>query len=200
MPLGRDGWHRATREAARKGIHHSSARVARWTILADFHTSSASRPTTDGPDLRCIAIPSARLPDREMHPELPALFLEFVARFNRGEFWESHEVLEGAWRAHRSSFYKGLILYASAYVHVLRGNARGIRAQLEKAERHLAMYHPSYLGLDVGALLENAEHCRRLVEANSHAHAMDWTSVIPRVHLTPNPALVRGDEPELHEG
>ncbi len=135
-----------------------------------------------------------------MHPALPTPFLEFVARFNRGEYWESHEVLEGAWRAHRSAFYKGLILYASAYVHVRRGNARGIRAQFEKAERHLAMYRPSYLGLDVDALLESAEHCRRLVEANSHAHATDWTSVIPRVHLRPQPSLIRGDEPELHEG
>ena len=138
-------------------------------------------------------------PDHEMRPELPAHFLDFVARFNEGKYWESHEVLEGPWRTHGSTFYKGLILYASAYVHVERGNARGITAQFQKAERQLAAYRPSYLGIDVDVLLANAEECRRLVEASSHATGADWTMAIPRVRLEPVPTLLRGDEPELAE-
>ena len=132
-----------------------------------------------------------------MHARFPTPFLEFVARFNQGEFWESHEILESPWRASRSPFYKGLILYASAYVHVQRGNPRGITAQFVKAERHLARYRPSYLGLDVEAPLVHAERCRGLVEAQARTHATDWSTVIPRIRLQPQVALLRGSEPEL---
>ncbi len=132
-----------------------------------------------------------------MRLEFPAPFLEFVARFNRGEFWASHEVLEAPWRANRSSFYKGLILYASAYVHVRRGNPRGITAQFRKAERHLSRYRPHYLGINVNALLANAEQCRRLVEIQATAAGVDWSTVIPHLQLHAEPTLLRGDEEEL---
>lgn len=125
----------------------------------------------------------------------PRQFLDFVACFNRGEFWEGHEVLEGPWRETRSDFYKGLILYASAFVHVQRRNPRGVLAQLRKAERQLALYRPSYLGLDLEVLLEHAAHAAELVGGAP----VDWSALLPPP-LVPEPNLVRGDEPELQIG
>jgi predicted metal-dependent hydrolase len=112
----------------------------------------------------------------------------FVARFNAGSFWESHEILEGAWRATGSDFYQGLILFASAFVHVRRANPHGIRAQLRKAAARLAAYRPVYLGVDVNALLEAADAAERAVEAG-------LLPVAPDLRL--EVALLRGDEPEL---
>lgn len=134
-----------------------------------------------------------------MPSAFPAPLLEFVARFNRGEFWESHEVLEGPWRHNRSDFYKGLILFASAFVHVRRGNPGGIRAQFLKARHHLARYRPVYLGVDVEALLAHSEQCMRLVTYRQHAEADAWSPLIPRIHLRLDPALLQGDEPELRD-
>jgi predicted metal-dependent hydrolase len=134
-----------------------------------------------------------------MPPNLPVALLQFIDRFNRKAYWESHELLEGSWRASRSPFYKGLILYASAYVHVQRGNPRGITAQFRKAERELTKYRPAYLGIDVDALLTNADYCRHLVEVNAHAPPAHWMNVIPYIRLKPEPSLVRGDEPELNQ-
>jgi predicted metal-dependent hydrolase len=122
---------------------------------------------------------------------LPRPLLDFLALFNRGAYWESHEALEGAWRSSRSGFYKGLILYASAFVHAERGNSLGTAAQLAKAVGELEPYRPSYLGLDVDALVRHAERCRAL--------AAERRAVAPR-RLEPRPALVRGDEPELAAG
>lgn len=129
----------------------------------------------------------------------PAAFLEFVARFDRGEFWESHEVLEVPWRVNRSPFYKGLILLASAWVHVQRGNARGIVAQLDKAVRHLAPYRPAYLGLDVDSILAHAVRCRARVAAHPTNVSAEWTELAPPIRLRPDPALLRGTEAELRE-
>ena len=130
-------------------------------------------------------------------PLLPADFQEFVDLWNQDEFWNSHEVLEGPWRASRSPFYKGMILYASALVHAQRGNARGVLAQLEKAEAHLAPYRPFYLGIDVNAMLAHAARCRRQLGPDPDRSPAGWQDRIPPLPLHPEPHLVRGDEMEL---
>ena len=130
-----------------------------------------------------------------MSPPLPPPLLEFAAMFERGAFWESHEVLEGAWRRSRSGFYKALILLASAYVHVQRGNPRGVAAQLRKTLRELAPYPAVYLGLDAAAL---AAHARRALAAvESDPEPARLAAHLPPVRIAPDPARVRGDEPEL---
>jgi len=118
----------------------------------------------------------------------PRQLEDFVARFNRGSFWESHEILEAAWRETRSDFYQGLILFASAFVHVRRANLHGVRAQLAKAVSRLGGYRPSYLGVDVDAVLDAADAARRAVDVG----------ILPVApNLTLDPTLIRGDEPEL---
>ena len=118
----------------------------------------------------------------------PRQLEDFVARFNRGSFWESHEILEAAWRETGSDFYQGLILFASAFVHVRRANLHGVRAQLAKAVTRLGGYRPSYLGVDVDAVLDAADAARRAVDVG----------ILPVApNLTLDPTLIRGDEPEL---
>ena len=118
---------------------------------------------------------------------------------HRGEFWESHEVLEGPWRERRSGFYHGLILVASAWVHVQRGNPRGIRAQARKAEAALDPYRPHYLGLDVSALLAETRTLREAAERELAGEGRVETGeggiALPGLPLSP--ARIRGDEPEL---
>ena len=127
----------------------------------------------------------------------PSALEAFVELFNQKAFWESHEVLEGAWRETGSDFYHGLILYASAFVHVQRGNPHGIEAQLVKAERFLQEFRPAYLGIDVGSLLSHARVCRQVVRENPDAPADQWKEVIsfPKIRLRAEHLL--GDEPEL---
>lgn len=126
-------------------------------------------------------------------------YARFLELFNRGEYWESHEALEEAWRESGSTFYHGLILFASAFVHVRRANRHGIAAQLAKAEPVLERYGGSYLGLDVNAILEHAGICRHLVIENREAPEPAWEILIPMPRLQFSPDLVRGDEPELPE-
>lgn len=138
---------------------------------------------------------------RSTGPEHPAAidpaYAEFIDLFNRGEFWESHEALEGPWRENGSEFYHALILYASAFVHVNRGNRHGIVAQLGKAQPLLESRRPHYLGLDVDGMLEHTAICRHIVAENHEAPTEAWDVLIPRPRLSYDPARVRGDEPEL---
>ena len=80
---------------------------------------------------------------------------EFVALFNQGHYWASHEILEAAWRSDRSEFFHGLILYASAWVHQQRENPHGVASQFAKAEAALGPFLPVHLGLDVAEILRH---------------------------------------------
>lgn len=124
-------------------------------------------------------------------------YARFLELFNRGEFWDSHEALETPWREQGSEFYHALILYASAFVHVNRGNRHGIVAQLGKAQPLLEARRPHYLGLDVDAILEHTAVCRHLVVENRDAPEEAWDVLIPSPRLVFDPDRVRGDEPEL---
>lgn len=125
----------------------------------------------------------------------PEPLLRFARLFNRAEFWESHEVLEGPWRKNRSGFYHGLILYASAFVHTQRNNPRGISAQLRKAEKALQPYEPAYLGVDVARIQREAGEIRRRVrERGETPERWETLIVYPRIELSAD--RVRGDEAE----
>ena len=129
----------------------------------------------------------------------PTALEAFVELFNEEAFWESHEVLEGPWRENGSDFYHGLILYASAFVHVQRGNVHGILAQLKKAERYLQAYRPAYLGIDLEPLFLHSMVCQKAIREGPQVPATQWQEVIrfPRIQLQAE--HFRGDEPELGE-
>jgi predicted metal-dependent hydrolase len=129
--------------------------------------------------------------------DIDPAYAEFIDLVNRGDFWESHEALEAAWRRTGSEFYHALILYASAFVHVKRGNRHGIAVQLGKAIPLLERRRPHYLGLDVDAILSHAAVCTHLVAENRDAPEPAWEILIPLPRLVYHRALVRGDEPEL---
>lgn len=130
-------------------------------------------------------------------PSLPKDYLRFVELFNAGSYWESHEVLETPWRANRSPFYKGMIIYASAFVHGQRGNPRGVRKQLMKAEKYLAGYLPHYLGVHVEGRLLHARRCRILVDGASPPSGDALAEALPLDRLILRREWIRGDEPEL---
>ncbi|MFZ5624099.1 MAG: DUF309 domain-containing protein [Gemmatimonadota bacterium] len=126
-----------------------------------------------------------------MTDTFPAPLVAFVDTFNRGAFWESHEVLEPAWRAGRSTFYHGLILLASAHVHGEHANRHGVEAQCAKALPRLTPFRPVWLGLDVDALVRHLDTCR------SRAAAAGRWPGLPALTLTLDARRLRGTEPEL---
>jgi predicted metal-dependent hydrolase len=84
--------------------------------------------------------------------------------FNRGLFYEAHDVLEPLWLAQRAGpdglFYKGLIQLAGAFVHLQKGRAGPAAALLRLARANLQRYPAAHERLDVRAVLTLIE--RRL--------------------------------------
>ena len=100
---------------------------------------------------------------RELHPNLRPeerrrLFLEGIELFNRGAFYDSHEVWEDIWRSttpEPKNLFQGLIQVAAAlhqFLDLKRQEAPG--RTLAKARVRLEPYAPVACGLDVAGLLD----------------------------------------------
>jgi len=88
-------------------------------------------------------------------------FEQGVAAYDRGDFFEAHELLEPAWMGTADiperDLLQGLIKLAAAFVHGVRGNPMGIARNLTGARERLdaAIGSPAAAasGIDVPALV-----------------------------------------------
>ncbi len=89
---------------------------------------------------------------------LPAAYLGYFDCFNRGEFFEAHAVLETLWLAERrgpnADFFKGLIQFAGAFVHLQKDRLRPAAALFRLSRRHLQGYPARHWRLEVLRVLD----------------------------------------------
>lgn len=87
-----------------------------------------------------------------------AHYLGYFACFNQGLYYEAHDVLEELWLADRQglnySFYKGLIQFAGAFVHLQKDRLRPSAALFKLAQTNLLKYPARHERLDVSAVLQ----------------------------------------------
>lgn len=84
--------------------------------------------------------------------------------FNKGEYFEAHEVLEEIWTSCRGQdryFLQALIHYAVAFHHERSNNREGARLQLQKGLRKLAGYLPRHQDLDTAGLYAEGQDALR---------------------------------------
>ncbi|MBI3880325.1 MAG: DUF309 domain-containing protein [Verrucomicrobia bacterium] len=119
---------------------------------------------------------------------LDAHYLGYFRCFNEGLFYEAHDVLEELWLAQwhgpNHSFYKGLIQFAGAFVHLQKQRLRPAAALFKLARTNLEKYLATHEQLDVAAVLGHiAEWLARLEAANFERNPFDGTNA-PRVELS----------------
>src|SRR2546423_7657501 len=80
-------------------------------------------------------------------------YLGYFQCFNRGLFYEAHDVLEELWLGQRhgpnDGFYKGLIQLAGAFVHLQKNRLGPAAALLKLSRKDLAPYPSSHDHLDL---------------------------------------------------
>jgi len=87
--------------------------------------------------------------------------------FNRGEFFDAHEVWEDVWREappEHKKFLQGLIQIAVALHHYSRGNVVGARSLLARADINLALYPATYLGIGNDDVRKQLAAARNAIE------------------------------------
>jgi predicted metal-dependent hydrolase len=85
--------------------------------------------------------------------DLDPHYLGYFECFNRGEFYEAHDVLEELWLPQRQgpngAFYKGLIQLAGAFVHLQKGRPGPAVALFKLALANLGQYPMEHESLAV---------------------------------------------------
>ncbi|MGE5244049.1 MAG: DUF309 domain-containing protein [Betaproteobacteria bacterium] len=109
----------------------------------------------------------------------PALLLEGIAQFNRGEYFAQHETLELLWRAERRDvrfLYQGILQIGVAFHHLRRLNHHGTVYMLTRGARYLGPFAPRCQRVDVDALLGAAARALGEVERLGPARLaeFDW--------------------------
>lgn len=119
---------------------------------------------------------------------LPAGYLEFFARFNRGEYFEAHEVLEAVWLPIRgqplSDFYKALIQLAGAFVHLQKGRLQPAATLFRLADANFAKYPAQCEQLDVRAVRQLIHHWQVALEQVNLQSNPYYTKPRPQLFLT----------------
>ncbi len=90
--------------------------------------------------------------------ELSAHYLGYFECFNRQMFYEAHDVLEELWLAEGKGganygFYKGLIQFTGAFVHLQKDRLRPAAALFKLSRSYLEKYPSPHQQLEVAHVL-----------------------------------------------
>ena len=117
----------------------------------------------------------------------PGQYLQFIDKFNEGEYYECHDLLEDIWMEDKSDkFLQGLLKLSVGLYHQEYGNIKGARWMFGNARKYLTRYEPVHWGLDVSSILQYIEACEKsLPESDvisyAEAKAMSFPSL--RLHV-----------------
>lgn len=113
----------------------------------------------------------------------------WFACFNRGEYYEAHDVLEALWLRERGGandlYYKGLIQLAGAFVHLQKNRLRPSDALFRLAEGNLGRYGPRHERLDVAGVLAWIREWRGALAAGGFEVNPLGRREVPRVEVEP---------------
>jgi hypothetical protein len=167
-----------------------------------FHLANrdASLADSDEP----FEVPSALLAEHsaaeEQQLSYPIEYLEGIKHFNKGRYFEAHEVWEEIWlhsTGDTKLFYQTLIQAAVGLHHFMRGNLRGARGMYKNVLEKLDRLPPYFMALD---LLDFTRQftiffADLIDDRASNQYGID--KVRPRIHLAENESAGESPTDEL---
>ena len=126
--------------------------------------------------------------------DLVARFSEGINKFNEGEFFECHDILEDIWfeiRGSTRNFYQGLIHLAVGFYHItVRENSKGALSQLNKGIQKLKAYQPEFNGVELTRLLENVDLCIAEIRKSGQTQFTFPDNIIPKIFFNPEKFMI----------
>jgi predicted metal-dependent hydrolase len=131
-------------------------------------------------------------------------YLAGIVLFNRGDYFEAHEVWEAIWMdcaGPEKRFYQALIQAAVGLCHFCNGNVRGARKLYQSSRDYMNRYAPLCLGLDIPAFWQQMEACfaELLACPDPNQRLEPREELLPTIAITPDPETWPDPEPFLRE-
>jgi predicted metal-dependent hydrolase len=116
----------------------------------------------------------------------PDQYLQFIQKFNQGEFYECHDLLEELWMEDKANkFLQGLLQLAVGLYHLECGNIKGARWMFGNARKYLSTYSPIYWDMDVDRVLVYIDACvDALPEVDSIPYTEAKSLSVPSLRLS----------------
>lgn len=107
-----------------------------------------------------------------------AHYLGFFECFNEQAYYEAHDVLEELWLADRkasqANFYKGLIQFAGAFVHLQKNRLDPAFRLFLLAEQNFSLYPSRCHGIHLKSIRDLGKRWRTFLQ-ESHFHHNPWS-------------------------
>jgi uncharacterized protein len=131
-------------------------------------------------------------------------YLAGIVLFNRGDFFEAHEVWESLWMetfTEDKKFYQALIQAAVGLCHFCNGNGRGAVKLYKSSREYMSRYAAQFMGLDQTVFWQQMERCfTDLLAMPDPTRAVPiQEDLIPEIELNPPPESWPDPEPFLRE-
>lgn len=121
--------------------------------------------------------------------DLSPYFLGYFECFNREMFYEAHDVLEELWLSVRKGpddgFYKGLIQFAGAFVHLQKDRLRPAGKLFQLSRSYLSPYPSIHHRLDLTQVLGLITSWQGRLETSSFIVNPLEPGRAPRIALVP---------------
>jgi len=108
-------------------------------------------------------------------------YLAYFFFFNRQQFYEAHDILESLWLTQRNgpnnNFYKALIQFAGAFVHLQKGRVKPAIALFKLSRSYLEKYPGRHEGLNLGNVLRMIDAWVARLETDGAQISFDLTNV-----------------------
>jgi predicted metal-dependent hydrolase len=137
-------------------------------------------------------------------------YLAGIVLFNRGDYFEAHEVWEDLWMetaGPEKRYFQALIQAAVCLCHFCNGNLRGAAKLYRSSFDYMARFGPNYLGLDVTAFWQQMERCcDEVLKGDLSRRVQPVDELLPSITLEPAPQdwpdpalfLAEDDQPGGH--
>jgi len=94
----------------------------------------------------------------------PQEYYDFFIKFNEGDYYTCHDLLEEIWMTNRQNlFIKGLLQMTVAIYHYGYGNSKGARIMMETARDYIQAYRPRYWGIDLEEVHRFISQCLLII-------------------------------------
>lgn len=114
--------------------------------------------------------------------EYPLEYYKFFVKFNEGDYYTCHDLLEEMWMTDKGNlFFKGLLQMSVAIYHYEYGNVKGARLMMQAAHDYLQRYRPKHWGIDLEYVYLFIEECMALFPKDVDRVPFEKVNTLPKL-------------------